>query len=270
MQAAENNDVRGYSFRHIISLLALLFWLGHTMDIHLCLLQPILESYSKLSMRAQFSGWDTDVDYFDHRLLRKIFELADVLMANVPVPLPAEPLPPSAEDREILVITDASASGWAALVHIIFSGETFCLRRRWPDNNTQQYHLSTVAEPAAAAAALQWVFTEFGTQRKIALVTDHSPIVEGQARWWSKNAGFSQNVWLNETFKAMQCGDVEAWHIPGVLNPADAPSRNPPRGCSLVVTSVTGHFCMPVPLSSCSHPFVGCGGAVRDVPVMMG
>ena len=263
--------------------MALAFWMLHTVDIHLCELHELLSSYARLSQRAIHHGWDAPLQYVDPRLLFKISEVVSILLKNEPSPLPEEPTEPATDvdEYEIVVTTDASALGWAAIVVVVATGQCILLQGSWRRSTGERWDLSTVAEPAAAAMALGWIQEHLPMARRteqrpypVALITDHAAIVTGQPRWWNHHGGFSGNIYLNNLFRKMLHMGVQAWHIPGELNVADGPSRAPPNtgGSSIAATEVHGLRAVPVPLSALAHPFVGCSGfgAVVDERRMFG
>jgi len=165
---------------------------------------------------------------------------------------------------DVILITDASAEGWACLSFFPATGTMLLLRQGWYGQG--RWDLSTVAEPSAVARALDWLDTPSGRHHllrygqvtlkpRIALVTDHEPLVTGQSRWWSHNGGFSLNPVLNRALQRMHDRGVTAFHIPGALNPADGPSRTR-ADPALSVTMTKGQIVGP-PLKTLSFPFGG-------------
>ena len=77
-------------------------------------------------------GWDTPLEYLDPRLHHKISEVVERLLRNEPQELPEEPVEPSQEldDYEVVVTTDASALGWAAVIVVVSTGQCILLQRR--------------------------------------------------------------------------------------------------------------------------------------------
>jgi hypothetical protein len=261
-----------YTHRHVISLIALAFWMMNTLDIHLAEQHELLQSYARLSQRAFHHGWDKPLTFIDERLRRKVDTLVNRLKINQPVALPEEPREPSSscDDYELVITVDASALGWAALVYIVATGRCICLQSGW-GSSRGRFALSTIAEPTAALQALAWVHTHLSPSAPsserpypIALITDHAPIATGQARWYNHHGGFSGNLPLNNLYQRMRLEGVQAWHVCGQENLADGPSRSPPSGCHIVATEVHGLRALPVPLSTLTHPFVGREGVVDD------
>ena len=251
------------TFRHLVSVISLALFLLHTHDVHLCHCNDLLSTYSKLSARAAITGFDTPMEYLGTPLKT----MMDSYVARIVTldtnwsPLPVEPLAPSTNDMDydVVVNSDSCGSGWAAFIRLPKTGKMFLLRQRWRTHTKTRFDLSTVSEPVALFRALQWVKTQswYTATTKIAAVTDHSPIVSGQQRWWSGNGGFSANPFLNSCFTAMHDLGVTAFFIEGTLNPADAPSRSSTLGPigPISATEIRGHTWTAPPLAELEFPF---------------
>ena len=94
---------------------------------------------------------------------------------------------------------------------------------------------SAHSEPIAATEVVRWIRANLPPGR-IAIVTDHRALANGQRRWWSMNGGFSTAWHINEFFKELyRDGGLgnDVFYVPGVDNPADAPSRSNALGDKL-------------------------------------
>lgn len=91
-----------------------------------------------------------------------------------------------------------------------------------------------------------------GTNKRIALVTDHAAIAFAQRNWRTGFGGFSFSYYLNLFFsKGYDEGwSAEVFYVQGTLNPADGPSRSP----SFLFTATETEFAFPN-LRSFYHPF---------------
>lgn len=137
--------------------------------------------------------------------------LLDTCRRNKPVPILTPPPPPV----DLLLITDASKTGWGALAGSPGSTPT-TLAGQW----TKLLGSSVTAEPEGAWEALKAIQSS-NQPKHVRLLTDHQPLVfaahSGRAHAWSYNALLSRLATLPF--------HVSLAFLPGDQNPADAPSR---------------------------------------------
>lgn len=130
---------------------------------------------------------------------------------NMPVPILATTPPPV----DVVLITDASKTGWGALAGKP-GGHPTTLSGQW----AQFIGSSVVAEPEGAWQALQAMQLTHKPQH-VRILTDHLPLVyaseSGRATAWSYNSLLSRLATLPF--------HVSLEFLPGIDNPADAPSR---------------------------------------------
>lgn len=130
---------------------------------------------------------------------------------NMPVPILATTPPPV----DVVLMTDASKTGWGALAGKP-GGHPTTLSGQW----AQFIGSSVVAEPEGAWQALQAMQLTHKPQH-VRLLTDHLPLVyateSGRATAWSYNFLLSRLATLPF--------HVSLEFLPGIDNPADAPSR---------------------------------------------
>ncbi|PHR97720.1 MAG: hypothetical protein COA68_12285 [Oceanobacter sp.] len=212
-------DDSNVTYRQFASILGLLTWLAHTVNVPMCQHVGLLRAYSRIAA-AGGGRWD-DTATLAPSVIDKVLRLAAAVLPNTPVPLPSLRPPSFAEaDYDAVAYTDASASGWGAVVLDPATGRTLALQQHW----TQALHHSATAEPLAVARLLDWA-KERGL-RRIAIVTDHIALATGQRRWWSNYGGFSTAHALNEAFLRLPVPEGHIFYLPGSENPADALSRD--------------------------------------------
>jgi integrase len=252
------------TYRHIVSLISLLLFMLHTHDVHLSSCYDLLRPYSKLAARAALVGWDCALTFLDLRLSTTLAQYIEkiVTMDRHGSALPHQPHPPSVSDGDydVIITSDACGEGWAAFIARPKEGNQVLLKQRWRAGTKTRYDLSTVAEPVALMRALQWVAQQpwYSPEMKIACVSDHAAITTGQRRWWSGNAGFSANPYLNSCYQQMIAMGAIAFFLAGEANPADAPSRSTTLGQKGAVITATITRCqqsLTPPLAELDFPF---------------
>jgi hypothetical protein len=247
-RARDDASIR-YTLRNFASLIGLLVFTSHTLNESLCDSFVLLRAWS--AMVSEATGWDSPCAVASEAVDAELRRLADVLIANRPVPLPRLRAPSVAiADYDACAIVDASNSGWGAYVRFTRDHETVMLRQRWAARMEHSAH----AEPRAATLCVEWIRRRHPGAR-IALVSDHAAIAHGQRRWYSGNGGFSSSYRLNELFRVLYAaGGGEVFFVDGDLNPADGPSRDPTAPFALTAT----HANVVIPdLRAFHHPHVG-------------
>jgi hypothetical protein len=227
-----------YTTRQFASLIGLMLFMAHTINIDLHEVFTLLRAYGAII--ADATGWDHPCRISSTSVHQQLEALALRLSTNEAVPLPTLHSPSLNIARyDAAIIVDASACGWGAYVRFSHDGSTFALRQRW---STRMAH--------AALLAIQWARAQH-PNAFIALVTDHSALATGQRRWNSRFGGFSTSYHLNELYRELYSrGSGEIFFVIGSLNPADGPSRDP---TALSLTARPEPFTFPA-LSTFSHP----------------
>jgi hypothetical protein len=174
---------------------------------------------------------------------REFKEMLIFCQTNQPVPILAAPLPPV----DMLLITDASSSGWGALAGPP-GGHPRILAGRW----TEVIHSSVTAEPEGAWRALQALQATAEPYKHVRLVCDHLPLVyaatKGKAKAWPYNSLLARLATLPFP--------VSVEFLPGARNPADAPSRQLPTTAQ-ERAAFTGHqMVVPEPTTALSPIFM--------------
>ena len=260
------------TYRTLTSLLSLIFFLAHTLmspaGPFFCFAHffKLLRFFSALIREAQRKGFDEEVPFFNRSQKEEIRNISQIILKNEPIKIPA-PISLSFENHfDAIIMVDASAAGWAAIVcfpslsslsslpssqpnhssdsfftipdnNSVRAECNFLLQQKWNEETSSSFasfqKFSAYAEPRAATIAIKTakrLLKEKGKHsgRKIACITDHSAIVFSQRNYSSFYGGFSLNFFLNELFLSAY-GDEDCVHffyVVGNENLADGPSRN--------------------------------------------
>jgi hypothetical protein len=238
-ERAHSDATAKYTRRNFASLVGLMLFMAHTVNIPLTKCFSLLRVYSKVIMETD--GWDSDCRVTSECGRAGLDWLADTLIRNEPVPLPVLQQPSTTlQGYDVAIEVDASGGGWGAKV-IFMDTERVCeLQQRW----TQRVGRSAHAEPRAAACAVRWVRAQPGYENaKVALVSDHVALTTGQRRWYSNFGGFSTSYHLNEFYDEIYSGGGgEVFYVEGEDNQADALSRDSTASYSLVVREAATTF----------------------------
>jgi hypothetical protein len=235
-----------YSLRNFASLIGLIVFMGHTIDLRLCDSFTLLRAWG--TMVSEATGWDGPCHITSAAVNDEIERLARAITANRPVSLaPLQPPSFDVASYGACVIVDASVSGMGAFVYFPDTQRAYVLRQRWTARLAHSAH----AEPRAALIALRWARARVPGSC-VAIVTDHAAIATGQRRWYSRNGGFSSSFHLNELYRALYGeGGGEVFFVDGDRNPADGPSRDTTAPLSMAAEEI--EFVMPN-LREFSHP----------------
>jgi len=193
--------------RQLACLIGLGTWAGTILDFSWHRTWHLLRRYAACAV-----AWDphrsvtlSPTEYAELRLLIQFCK------ANSPVSILSAVPPPV----DTLLITDASKVGWGAL-----AGQPGCTPTTTAGAWATFIGSSVVAEPEGAWQALQSMQLPYNP-RHVRLVTDHEPLVHahksGRATAWAYNALLARLATLPY--------HVSLEFLPGVNNPADAPSR---------------------------------------------
>lgn len=264
-----NTEPETLSYKNILSIIALIFFLCHTLFspsstfFSFAQFFPLLRFMSRISFLATKEGWNQKISFLNEARKREINHFADILLENKEVDtFPLSPPSLNHEDYFALVICDASASGWGAYIFFPHLQKTFCLKKLWNIKDKTTMKHSASAEPRALNCCISYIKNVFArnepsnkNNKKIAVVTDHAAVAYGQRQWYSFYGGFSLSFFLNSFFlNAYSDGFcTEVFYVQGELNPADGPSRDPSNTFSLSVSPSS--FCFPS-LSNFYHPFL--------------
>lgn len=235
-----------YTMRNFASLVGVLLFLAHTVEISLARFFILLRAYG--AMIGKTTAWDQPCAFTSDEADAQLHAFADAVLRNEPRPFPVL-MPPSfrVADYGAQVLVDASSNGWGAYVHFPDTQRTYVLRQRWGTRMGRSAH----AEPKAAFLAVRWARQQRPGAR-VALVTDHHAIASGQRRWYSRNGGFSSSWHLNNLFDELyERGGGEVFYVEGEHNLADAPSRDCSAPLTMLAQSAQIHV---PPLTEFLHP----------------
>jgi hypothetical protein len=228
--------------RWFAAIAGLIVFMAHTVDIGLWRHFALLRAYSRLVSPSATVHGDVRWDEPFRLSVQVRWDLGVAvgrLLANQPVPLrPLLPPGSSSDDYDVVIIVDASISGWGAYVRV--DGKYFLLSSGWRVAQSFSAH----AEPSAALEAVEWARRRRGGRLgHVAVVTDHFAMASGQRRWWSGYAGFSPAYPLNRFFETIYGADDlgafrrDVFYVEGEKNIADGPSRSVDIGQPLTVSA---------------------------------
>ena len=217
LQSALTDNAVKITRRNLAAMIGLALFLAHTLQI------PLREHYEVLRLFVRLESlatkWD-DNYAITPLVVTTMGQIVGPILDNFPV-VPYCPQTPSIDndDYDIIIIVDASKTGYGAIVQ--FGGKVFVVKGGW---HALQQH-SARAEPMAATEILQWVRQR--AKGRTAIVTDHLAMALAQRRPGSGDSGFSTAHHLNEFYVNLYAtGDeCQIFYVPGSENPADEPSR---------------------------------------------
>jgi ribonuclease HI len=238
-----------YTLRNFASLVGLMLFMAHTIDVDLSQYHTLLRAYGTII--SDSGGWDKECAISSEAVKAQLLRMAQEILANPRIPLPVLRQPSrNLDDYDAAVEVDASGSAWGAIVRFNKTRRVYTLQQRW---TVSMLH-SARAEPTAAARALRWVREQLGDGASVVVITDHAAMVTGQRRWDSNYGGFSSSGYhLNEFYRELYGnGGGEVFHVDGEENRADGISRDPTATFTMKVAQADATF---RDLQSISHPF---------------
>lgn len=239
-----------FTYRSFAALVSLMCYALHTTDINPARLFPIMAMFRVMYKAfARGKSWDDLVPYISAPVRNCIESLGDDLLDEKYYVI-ADPIKATYEDHDydLIVYTDASRAGYGAIARWK-NGNVRAFQRRWvhdiktwkgQDNRIGRgvkakfnARHSAHAEPDAAREVLRWILEREDSEsvKRIALVTDHYPIVIAQ-RQENGFRGVGRGYYLNRLFRYTNdlLRDkgirVVFFQVKGTLNPADGLSRN--------------------------------------------
>lgn len=233
-----------HSYRTLAGLLSLVMYAIHTVNLNPAKAFFLLKEYAQVGRAMQANpSWDTLAPPMTPEASLSLQELAAIVLADDLHQIPDKYTPTYEDDLYThIVYTDASRGGWAAVAFNRHTGETTTYQQRWVHDTQVLYRggaanfsfmarHSAHAEPRAAQRILNHLLPTFQDGDKIALVTDHFPIMYAQRKlngYGGVGRGFALNALYRDVFDLQHSRNIHVtfFHIPGKGNPADAPSRN--------------------------------------------
>jgi hypothetical protein len=237
-----------YTTRNFASLVGLMLFMAHTLNVPLSRYHTLLRAYAKLINIS--TGWDQPCPPIPVVAEDELSQIQRVLLDNRPVGLPVlRPPSVTVNDYDVAIEVDASCTAWGAKVLFPATGQVYSLQQRW----TAPISHSAWAEPRAALEAVRWARRRLGRSATIALITDHAAMATGQRRWYSNHGGFSGSYHLNALYDELYArGGGEVFYVEGQRNEADQLSRDPSAPYQLRVISSDVTF---KELTSVTHPY---------------
>ena len=247
--------------RTLVSLISLIFYACHTINIPIRELHPLLRTYSAVA--AARTHWDSPA-FLSPSLVPHFERVIQRITANSPAPV-LTLLPPPANSRDeaydAIIFVDACAHGFGAWIRYKQGDAIFhkAVSAGW----SAPINASAHSEPLGACRALMYLFDVLGVSDNaplakgyaIAVVSDHVALVSGQRRSWSNYGGFSTSNYLNTFYCALYSDNAprrDVFYIPGPSNPVDGLSRSVNLRDKLVSKDLT---CVFPSLDGLEHPY---------------
>ena len=230
-------------------------YLAHSVNFPLYDAHQAMRAYSDVCKEDK--NWDDPYTVFPP-LINAIKRLTSPLLKNDYVNISPLCRPTTnTNDYDIIIIIDASKTGWGAYVLFVKENRIICLTQAWRADATWR-GVSASAEPHAISNLLLYLRKNCTIKNPhIAVVTDHSALVTGQRRWYSFCGGFSCAYELNRAFKTLYDWDPRAqlFFVEGIKNTADGPSRAADSNLFISERPLPLGFVFPS-LKDFSHPFI--------------
>jgi len=236
-----------HTHRTFVSLVSLILYALHTTQLNPAKAFRLLMAYRGVCRQVTRNhGWDEPLAFLSEGVRSDIAEVTAHLVAN-PWWRIASSVQPTYDDLayDKRCFTDASASGWGALVQDMNTSRVDAFQQRWIHDivgtrPTQTGHQaltfnarrSAHAEPRACQLLIKQLVREgIPDQCRLAVVTDHYPIVLAQRRL-NGYGGIGRGFALNKLYELVH--DLRTkrgilvvfFYIAGPCNPADDLSRN--------------------------------------------
>ena len=213
--------------RQIMAIYGLLLYAAGTLDIDVATFHWAMRYLSSIATKPLH-----EMQNIPPQVVEQLILWAAVAAANRPVYVWRN-IP---ERVDLRIYTDASARGWGALA--IQGVSVRWVRREW-----QVHTESSVASEPRALALAACFFIQPREHHRVAIFTDHLPLIYAWQKGWGKAYEYSKVCALLHVYRD-QGVHVDLIYIPGPLNPADALSRSfdPP---TLNVTHVGGQRLAP-------------------------
>ena len=212
---------RGQEFTHrnFLSLFGLLFFALQITRAPAADRYYALKEYSETARRLQRDPGLLDAVYkCSPSRAQHISKWITDTLENHPHPVPLVP-PPNQAD--FILVTDASAWGWGAILLDMNTGEMHTWNEPW-EARWVGARMSAWSEPEAIARALGKFFPN-GTKKAVAVLTDSLTAVGAFSKGRSKS--FAVNRALMAVQEIFPQFNASWWHIAGTSNPTDGISR---------------------------------------------
>lgn len=235
-----------FSHRSFASIISLILFALHTTQLNPASAFKLLRAYRGVYRQTSRGyDWDDPLNYLDPSVHRSLLNLGEQLVRNKWWSI-ADIRIASYNDRDydVIMYTDASASGWGAIAQKTQTGAVTTYQQQWvhdmhpgtkpiPTTTTQfnKKH-SAHAEPRGVHIALQQLVKEgLPNGSKVAIVTDHFPIAHAQKRlngYGGIGRGYALNKLYEYSYDLLYHRKIQVvfFYLTGRCNPADNLSRN--------------------------------------------
>jgi hypothetical protein len=207
-----------WSWQTMAAHFSLLFYASSTLGLSLAPFFGALRYYRRASSLLSDcpARWGERANPLLPHELDALDRWTQSVLANVArrVPNPGAPV-------DYVVVTDASAWGWGALVYDASSGCVRVHQHEWDDAFTGRAQ-STRAEPEAIWRALCKTLSA-DVRCRVLVLTDNSPAVAALTAGYSPS--FDLNAIVGRVRASFPLVDLMVVHVPGKTNPSDPLSR---------------------------------------------
>lgn len=239
--------IDSHTHRSFASLVSLIMFALHTTQLNPARVFTLLRAYRGVYRQvARGFDWDEPMQYLDEKVKQVLHTVGSNLCENPWWGIAEERYPSYRDsDYDVVCFTDASASGWGAVVTWVTPNVTKTFQQRWThdllpigqrssQSPHQQFNArrSAHAEPRGAQVLLRELVKHgLPNGSRVALVTDHFPIVLAQ-RGLNGYGGIGRGYALNRLFEYTydllfeRNIQVTFFYLAGECNPADELSRN--------------------------------------------
>jgi hypothetical protein len=205
------------SFRQVAAIFGIAFYAARVSDRPPTFAFSALRFYRECIANCGAADWSHTAPRMYGRPRQELEGWLDVLLLNVPVTLGGE----TGGAPDCVIYSDASAWGWGCCV--TREGRTTHESGEWSASERMKWdvHSSVAAEPLGIVHAV--IAGMRSGDRKIAVYTDHLPLIFAWRRGYGKAWAYNEMV---VTLRRL-LGDVqvEMHFVAGVDNPADRWSR---------------------------------------------
>lgn len=235
-----------FSHRSFASVVSLALFALHTTQMNPASAFKLMRAYRGVYRQtARGYDWDDPLNYLDPSVHQSLLSLGGALAENIWWTI-ADVRMASYNDKDydVIVYTDASASGWGAIAQSTSTGKVTTYQQQWVHNlhpdtkvvSTTNLHFnkkhSAHAEPRGAHIALRQLVKEgLPDGSKVAIVTDHFPIAHAQKRlngYGGIGRGYALNKLYEYSYDLLYKRKIQVvfFYLTGRCNPADELSRN--------------------------------------------
>lgn len=252
LQLALRTGITQFTHRSFASLVSLILYALHTTQLNPAKAFKLLRAYRGIYRQTTRGyDWDDPLNVLEGTVYAVLQNIGQLLARNEWWNI-ADVRSPSYENSyyDFIAFTDASALGWGAVVQSTATGQIKTFQQKWvhdvhslpkcrtigPSTSKDGKKLfnarhSAHAEPRAISVLLKELVSKgLPDGSRLAVVTDHFPIVHAQRRingYGGIGRGYTLNRLFEYTYDLLYTKRVEVtyFYLAGAMNPADALSR---------------------------------------------